>query len=792
MKNALLSRSASAAFVAVLLSLAILPSSALAQTNYYWDANGSIAGAGSAPTGTCGIDAFWNSDPTGGGAGSFITLPTLADTLFFVAGPAADSGDSSYTVTIDGTQSAAGLIFQASGTTLLTGGTINFEAAGVTIPMFAFGSTPSGAVTIDSAITLANSQTWTNDSSALFTVNGAVANGKHNLTIAGSGNTLITGVLGNSAGGLDKLGTGTLTMTGANTYLGTTQITAGTLALGSATSSTGSIHDSQFINVDGGVLSLVNTAGNADRILDTRTVTLSQGGELRLGHNASSNTTETIGTLEALEGPFTVTITTAANRVTTLAAAGFARNGFTTGLVRGTALGSGTTNVTRLTLADTSGLSLVGTSTSPPTTGIKNLKIIPYLLGDTSTTGLGTTFVTYDTTTGLRPLSASNATDGNYTTFGAALIDSNVFTNGSSSGLTKTQINSLLLNPTATQVLGANSSSISLTITSGAIALNAAATADSTLETWHTFILGNGEGVITVVNAPRSLNINSPIDVTSSGGLTKAGAGNLRFGAANIYTGTTTINAGTITYGVNNAIAGGDVHLIHSSSKLDIGAFSDTVGAVILKAGSITGTTGVLSSTSDFDLRSGSVSAILGGTTGLIKTGQGTVVLSGVNAYTAGTGIQEGRLMLGNADVIPDGGQVWIGNATLWSFGGFSETMGPLSTFGSDSKILLGPGLHSLTFAGITNKGFNGLTVENWTGTPSGGTNGRIYFLDTSLFTPEVLESINFVGFGTGAALLGNELIPAVVPEPTTMLGLGTLELGLFAGWKRRKRRALR
>ena len=40
---------------------------------------------------------------------------------------------------------------------------------------------------------------------------------------------------------------------------------------------------------------------------------------------------------------------------------------------------------------------------------------------------------------------------------------------------------------------------------------------------------------------------------------------------------------------------------------------SDTVAGVQLVAGSITGTTGVLTSTTAYDLQSGTVSAILGG-----------------------------------------------------------------------------------------------------------------------------------------------------------------------------------
>jgi hypothetical protein len=55
-------------------------------TNYYWDKNGSTAGAGATPTGTWGSDAFWNPSSTGG-TGTCIAAPGSGDSLYFVAGP---------------------------------------------------------------------------------------------------------------------------------------------------------------------------------------------------------------------------------------------------------------------------------------------------------------------------------------------------------------------------------------------------------------------------------------------------------------------------------------------------------------------------------------------------------------------------------------------------------------------------------------------------------------------------------------------------------------------------------
>src|SRR5262245_61874034 len=53
----------------VLSFIALLLTTLPAFADYYWDANGTTAGAGSAPSGTWGSDSFWNTDSTGGAGG---------------------------------------------------------------------------------------------------------------------------------------------------------------------------------------------------------------------------------------------------------------------------------------------------------------------------------------------------------------------------------------------------------------------------------------------------------------------------------------------------------------------------------------------------------------------------------------------------------------------------------------------------------------------------------------------------------------------------------------------------
>jgi len=347
----------------------------------------------------------------------------------------------------------------------------------------------------------------------------------------------------------------------------------------------------------------------------------------------------------------------------------------------------------------------------------------------------------------------------------------------------------------------------------------------------------NGSGVLT----GASYNMqDGTVNLILGGGagvaLTKSTAGTVTLANANTYGGPTVVSEGILRYGVSDAIADGAVTV--SGGTLDIGGLSDTVGAVTLDSGNIIGSGGGTLTGVSYDVRSGLVSAVLGGATAsLTKTTGGDVTLAGANTYGGGTFVEDGRLIVngsitGITTVEPGGilsGNGIIGNITLNAGGVLSpgNSPGKLTSLGETwegggiyeweiNDLLGGEGLDpgwdfldidgDVTLLNVTELNpFNieivSLTGGNVEGVPenfdplspftrkiadiSGGTgwfDESLFHLDFSRFSGAPDSSFTLSANGTALNLTysppsaGDE-----VPEPSTLLLLLPLLAGGFA-----------
>jgi fibronectin-binding autotransporter adhesin len=206
-------------------------------------------------------------------------------------------------------------------------------------------------------------------------------------------------------------------------------------------------------------------------------------------------------------------------------------------------------------------------------------------------------------------------------------------------------------------------------------------------------------------------------DGVASLGLTKIGTGTLSLTGNNTYSGVTTIGAGTLQAGSTKAFSLNSAFTV--TSTLDLNGFSNSIGS-LAGTGTVTnngGTAAILTAGGDATstVFSGTLSNGSGSTLGLMKTGAGTLTLTGTNTYTGGTTITAGTLQIGNGsnlgsivgDVVNNTALVFNRSDPVTFAGAISGT-GNLSQAGSGTLVLTG----TSTYTGATTVSSGVLQVD--------------------------------------------------------------------------------
>ena len=310
-------------------------------------------------------------------------------------------------------------------------------------------------------------------------------------------------------GTLTQAGTGSLILTGSNSYVGTT-ITAGTLQVGSGSTSgtlgTDGVTDNATLVFNrSNALTVSNTIGGNGTLVQAGSGTL-----ILTGSNSYVGTTITAGTLQVGSGSTSGTLGT--DGVTDNATLVFNRSGTFT--VSNTIGGTGT-----VAQASTGTLILISANTY---TGNTTISAGTLQVGNGTTVGtLGTGTVTDNAALAFNHWDA--VTVGNNITGSGSLIQAG----------------------TGTLILTGSNSYVGTTITAG------------------TLQVGNGDGSGTlgtdgvtdnaalVFNRADTLTVGSVIG--GNGTLTQAGSGTLILTGASTYTGGSMIASGTVLVGVSTA-----------------------------------------------------------------------------------------------------------------------------------------------------------------------------------------------------------------------------------------------
>jgi autotransporter-associated beta strand protein len=717
----------------------------------------------------------------------------------------------------------AGSVVLDNGYASTTGGTLDLDGNTVSIGALS-GVTSLGLVANSASGTLATLIVGNNNATSAYA--GGLADN------VGSG-----GVISGGSLALTKTGTGTLVITGYNTYSGSTAVNSGNISVNG-----GAILGTSSVTVNGGTSNAASLYVNGGTISTTGQVNVN-GGSLYIGSGAvlsSGSTAINSGSLGVdglisstgalkIAGGVTLSGSGSVGNTTVLSGGTLTAGDLVT--VAGQPLGVGTLTMNSLTLGANTGNTatiniLNGASIANPQAPPTNLQVNGNV---TALGGSGSVTIDVNSTpaTGTYGILDYTGTLNNFSAFALAPIA------GIGARSTAKLVN--LPGEVGLDV------QIAYPVWTGA---HGTAWNTSTVQNWELntngaptyYIQGDavvfddtpGSNSVVSISAsnvfPASVNFNNgsvaytltgSFGIAGSGSLSVNGTngsfGGLTIATSNSYTGGTNINAnGTVTLANANALpsgpAAGNVILNPSAAAiLDLdgtpvvninglsGGGGTSLGQVINSATGTVATlnVGIGNGTATF---AGTIADynFSGGQVALTKSGSGMETLTALNTYTGLTAINGGTLALTAGGVLsgltgtgtlllPTSNNLSVGNTDVTTtFAGVVTGLGGLTKIGSGTLTLTGPN----SYTGATTITSGTLQFGNGSGGNDGSISSTSGILNNSALVYNLFGSQTYSGVISGQGsltLLGGAL---TLTNANTFIGGTTITGGtLTAGY---------